>query len=225
MNSSEFDNKINPHKNIVEEFFRVYNHYSNKYGKDNTICLMQVGSFHECYQTDNQGFKLNIIGDLLNMIVSKKNKSIPTVDIKNPYMLGFPSTVLSKYLKILIDNNYTVIIIDQITPPPNPKREVTSIFSPGTYIPDASNNINQSNDANYMLGLYLEESSDLYSGKYLLSSGISLIDITTGKVIIHEVYANKYDDKYSLDEINKFITSYQVKEIVIYYNNLISIKL
>lgn len=225
MNTSEFDNKINPHKNIVEEFFRIYNHYSNKYGKDNTICLMQVGSFHECYQTETQGFKLNLIGDLLNMIVSKKNKSIQTVDLKNPYMLGFPSSVLSKYLKILIDNNYSVIIIDQITSPPNPKREVTGIYSPGTFIPDASNNINQSSDANFVLGLYLEESSDLYSGKFLLSSGLSLIDVTTGKVIIHEIYANKQDDKYSLDEISKFILSYQVKEIVIYYNNLITIKM
>ena len=225
MNTSNFDNKINSHKNIIEEFFRIYNHYSNKYGKDNTVCLIQVGSFHECYQTETQGFKLNQIGDLLNMIVSKKNKSIQTIDIKNPYMLGFPSAVLSKYLKILIDNNYTVIIIDQISSPPNPKREVTGIYSPGTYIPDVSNNTNQSSDANFVLGLYLEESSDLYSGKYFLSCGLSLIDITTGKVIIHEIYANKQDDKYSLDEISKFILSYQVKEIVINYNNLITIKM
>ena len=46
------------------------------------------------------------------MIVSKKNKSIIEVSIKNPYMLGFPSSCLSKYLKIMIDNNYTIVIID-----------------------------------------------------------------------------------------------------------------
>ena len=148
-----FDNKINPKANIVEEFFRIYNHYSIKYGKDNTICLMQVGSFHECYQTNDQGFNLNRISDILNMIVSKKNKSIPNVDIKNPYMLGFPSSVLSKYLKILIDNNYTVIIIDQISPPPYPKREVTGIYSPGTYIPDQSSN--NSTDANFIINIYI----------------------------------------------------------------------
>ena len=46
------------------------------------------------------------------MIVSKKNKSIIDISVKNPYMLGFPSPSLSKYLKIMIDNDYTVIIID-----------------------------------------------------------------------------------------------------------------
>ena len=218
-----FDNKINSKANIVEEFFRIYNHYSKKYGKDNTICLMQVGSFHECYQTNDQGFNLNKISDILNMIVSKKNKSIQTVDIKNPYMLGFPSSVLSKYLKILIDNNYTVIIIDQITPPPNPKREVTGIYSPGTYIPDQSSNT--SNDANNIINIYIEENNDIISNKLLLNVGLSIIDITTGKVILHEIYANKFDDKYSLDEICKFISCYQVKEIILYHNNIKSINL
>jgi hypothetical protein len=46
------------------------------------------------------------------MIVSKKNKSIIDVSIKNPFMLGFPSSCLSKYLKIMVDNTYTVVIID-----------------------------------------------------------------------------------------------------------------
>lgn len=32
------------------------------------------------------------------MIVSKKNKSINEISIKNPYMLGFPTVSLSKYL-------------------------------------------------------------------------------------------------------------------------------
>ena len=46
------------------------------------------------------------------MVVSKKNKSILDVSIKNPLMLGFPTPSLSKYLKVMIDNNYTVVIID-----------------------------------------------------------------------------------------------------------------
>ena len=53
-------------------------------------------------------------------------------------MLGFPSVSLSKFLKILIDNKFTVIVIDQTTPPPNPRRSVTGVYSPSTFIENTS---------------------------------------------------------------------------------------
>ena len=65
-----------PKEIFVKDYFEIHNYYTNIYGKDRTIVLMQVGSFHECYQTNDQGFNLNKISDILNMIVSKKNKSI-----------------------------------------------------------------------------------------------------------------------------------------------------
>ena len=35
------------------------------------------------------------------------------MDIKNPYMLGFPVQSLRKYLKILLTNGFTVVIYNQ----------------------------------------------------------------------------------------------------------------
>ena len=49
-------------------------------------------------------------------------------------MAGFPSISLNRYLKILVNNNYTTILVEQTTDPPNPKREITKIISPGTDI-------------------------------------------------------------------------------------------
>ena len=211
------DNKIN----IIEEYFRLYESYSNKYGKNNTILFLQVGSFHEAYQTLTQGFNLQKISDILNIIVSKKNKSIIDVNNKNPYMLGFPSITLNKFLKILIDNGYTVVIGDQITPPPNPKRAITGVYSPGTYLDD------NTPDANNILSIYIEEITNEinHNKQNNLVIGLSIIDLTTGKSLIHEVYSIKDDDKICLDETVKFMYSFNSKEIIITTNNINSNKL
>ena len=109
---------------IHDEYLFYQEKYEKKYGKNKTIVFMQVGSFHEAYGTDTRGYNLTEISELLNIILTKKDKKIKQVNEKNPYMLGFPSVALSKYLKVLIDNGFTVVIIDQVTPPPNPKRLV-----------------------------------------------------------------------------------------------------
>ena len=36
---------------------------------------------------------------------------------------GFPSYILKKYIELLIIENYTVVLCEQVTPPPKPKRE------------------------------------------------------------------------------------------------------
>ncbi len=201
--------EVNAKTNIIEEYFRLYEKYSFKYGKANTILFLQVGSFHEAYQTDTQGFELQKISDILNIIVSKRNKSINEVSNKNPYMMGFPSITLQKFIKILIDNGFTIVIGDQITPPPNPKRAITHIYSPGTYLDDTTP------DVNNIFSVYIEA----INNKNLII-GLSVIDLTTGKSIIHEIYSILDDEKICLDETVRFMYSNQVKEIIITTNNI-----
>jgi len=200
--------------NIIQEYFNYQNKFQKKYGP-HTIVLMQVGSFHEAYQTNDSGYDLLKLSEILNIIVSKRNKSINEVSIKNPYMMGFPSISLPKYLKILVDNNYTVIIIDQTSLPPNPKREITGIYSPGTYVDEIA-----SYDNNYILSLYLEEIDSINRSIINIICGITLIDLSTGKSIIHEIYSKNGDDKLPLDEIVKFINNYNVKETLLIINNI-----
>ena len=204
--------------NLIEEYFEMQKTYQEKYG-NLTIVLIQVGSFHEAYQTLNQGYDLSKLAEILNIIVSKRNKSILQVDLKNPYMMGFPSISLSKFLKILVDNGYTVVIVDQVTPPPNPKREITGIYSPGTYCEEISNP-----DANYLISIYVEEIVDdiIKTNNNMFLTGTSIIDVTTGKSYIYEFYSVKNDENIALDDITKIIQSYPSKEIIITTNNLVS---
>jgi DNA mismatch repair protein MutS len=195
--------------NLIDYYFKEQKNYENIYGSK-TLFMMQVGGFYEMYETLTEGPDLNKISSILNILVSKRNKSIATVDRKNPKMSGFPLAVLNKYLKILVDNSYTVVICSQTTPPPNPKREITGIYSPSTYIEDINNP-----DNNYLLTIYIEEIKDIKTFKLNYMCGLALADLSTGKSIVYEVYSEHQDEKLSLDEVVKFINIYNPKEILL----------
>ena len=194
---------------IIKQYFNYHTKYENEYGKHKTIVLMQIGSFFEAYSTKEDGFDLHKLSDLLNLICTRRDKSVLEVSMKNPEMLGFPTLALQKYLKILIDNNYTVVLIEQVTPPPNPQRKVTNIYSAGTFIEEQN-----SPDSNNIVSIYIEEEKQI-DGSYLLAIGLSCIDLSTGKNYIYETYSIKGDEKYSLDEATRFIKMYSPREILV----------
>ena len=47
-----------PKEILVKNYFDIHDYYSNIYGENRTIILMQVGSFHECYCTNTNGLDL-----------------------------------------------------------------------------------------------------------------------------------------------------------------------
>lgn len=166
---------------------------------------MQVGSFFEIYTitdniTDNEVF---IIADLCSIQTSRKNKAISEVSRANPIMAGFPLHSISKFTQILLNNNYTIVLVEQVTEPPNPKRAVTEILSPGA-------NINISNkQSNYMMVIFYE----IING--FVIAGISGIDLSTGKTFVYEVGSTKQDPEFAHDEIFRFISTYNPIELVI----------
>lgn len=196
--------------NIVTEYLEYHEKYEKKYGIDRTLIMMQVGSFYELYATDTQGPDLQKVASILNIICTRKDKSNNDINTSNPYMLGFPKVAETKFVNILIENGYTIVVIDQVTPPPKPKREVVGVYSPGIYI-----NGPQKPDNNYVIGLYIEEESQK-NGASLICSGMVAVDITTGEIYINEAYATSQDSKYALDETIRFINGINPTEIVLH---------
>ena len=192
---------------IIDDYLKYQDDYKYKYG-DNTIILMQIGSFFEMYSiTENCPF-LYKIGDICNLIVSRKNKAINEVSKNNPLMAGFPLYTKDKFVQILIQNNFTIVLIEQITQPPNPERKITEIISPST-------NINTiSKKSNYILVFYFEEINNL------LLVGISGVDLTTGKSFVYENGASKTDPQYTLDECYRIMTTYNPTEILLLSDKL-----
>jgi DNA mismatch repair protein MutS len=135
---------------ITKQYLDYHNEYKKKYGLKSLI-LMQVGSFYEMYSTETDGPNLKEIGELLKTICIKKYKNIEGVSIINPYIIGFPIRTTEKFVSILIINGYTLVMVDQVTEHSEPKREVTNVYSPSTYI--GSTNVV---DTNYSTHIYLE---------------------------------------------------------------------
>ena len=194
---------------LVSNYIEIHNFYKKKLG-DSVLILMQVGSFHECYCTDNEGPDLNVVADKLDFIVTKKNKS-KDISKTNLYMIGSPSYGVEDIVEKLINFNYIVVRIDQTSGPPKPKREIVGIFTPATYVEK------NSNQNNYLVSFIFDIVSK--NNHPLLCCGITSYDMSTGKGNIYEI-ANKEDDNiYILDEIIHYLETFPAKEVIIDYSD------
>lgn len=207
-------------KLISLQSIEYYEEYKEKYG-EKSLVLMQVGSFYEMYAVnfiDNnknkivRGPDLKELENLLDVCIAHKGSNKNICDYNNPLMLGFPMVADEIYIEKLINNGYTVIIINQekSTTSNIIKRYVSNIYSPGTYIQQ------DKNITNYIVCIYIEELKKKDNYRF----GLSGIDITTGKVYIYETYSKLNDNEYCFDECLRFLNGINPKEIIIYKDNL-----
>ena len=185
-----------------------YIQYVQKYNKiyDKSVVLMQVGSFYELYGLNNEGTDVDEICRILEIKCTKKNSTISEISRKNPKMAGIPLYVLDKYVDILYENGYTIVLVEQVTPPPEPKREVTRILSPGT----STNETTYEN--NYLMSLYFSTGS--YKSNKFIIGFIAYIDVNTNNSYIYETTQN--DTKLNLEDIYATIINNKPSEIVVF---------
>jgi DNA mismatch repair protein MutS len=224
----------------------AYKQYLDQYRKEyghQTIILYQVGNFYEIYSADDAYFNLKEITDVLNIMMTRKNKSKPLSE-NNPNLAGIPVHASAKYIRILLNNGYTIVQVGHCekndegakTLGSASPRRVEEIYSPGTRIDVAPN------ECNYLLVAYIEEypanpKYKINSGEskkkvngtkstspvngtkstspLLRSIGISLIDISTGKTYVAECGDTLDDKELAFDDFYYFINMYSIKEIVL----------
>ena len=204
---------------IIDDYLNYQEKYAKEYG-ENTIVLMQVGHFFEVYAVDNEKEKSNSeniyrLSDIMNIQLTRKNKSIKENSRKNPMMIGINLCSSDKYIQILLNANYTIIMMEQITPAPNPERAITNIYSPGINIQHQVKG-----DSSNCVAIYMEVGKDMKNYKDIMSIGISCIDLSTGKNKIFETFSNLNDKTLALDEAFRFIQICDPKEIVFYKKNV-----
>lgn len=98
-----------------------------------TMVFVESGSFMEVYDHVSEEISphLRVCAELLNIIVTRKDKSNPNSD----YLAGIPTANIQRYQKLLVRQGYTVVMITQTTRPPAViEREVTQILSPGCHL-------------------------------------------------------------------------------------------
>lgn len=210
---------------IIKEYIKYFDDYSKKFGKDKTVILMQVGSFYECYCTNDKGPNLHQLSKLLNITLTKKNKSIDEINLSNPFMLGFPTISVQKFLNIIIDNKYYAILVDQyndfdnITKKVIFKRKVTNIYTPGNYIDNII-----SPDSKNIMSIFITQERQL-NGTFVFVSGYSYIDLSTGTNYINDILSSVYDPSLALDKVVKQINALNPIEIIVITDKLVTINL
>ena len=116
---------------IFKEYCHYLSKYKQKYG-DKTVLLMQVGSFYEIYAVLNETEQLgetdiyNICNNIMNITVTPK--------VNGMLMGGFQMPYSEKFIRVLIQEGYTVILVEQTSEGSGADREVKKILSPGTYM-------------------------------------------------------------------------------------------
>jgi DNA mismatch repair protein MutS len=192
---------------IIDTYINYTNKYKELYG-NKTVILMEVGSFYEFYGTENEGADVKCVSEMLNIQCTRKDKSVSEISKKNHLLAGFPSYILKKYIDILINENYTVVLCEQTTPPPKPKREITEIISPATYI-----DIQQTSNNNFLMSVYFSVGVTKNKDRFITAS-LSWVDINTNKSFVTET--SEHDTIINLEDVNKTILSNKPSEIVIF---------
>ncbi len=201
----EINKLLNSKKLLTEIYFEIQKYFDEKY--PNAVVLMEVGTFFETYEAEGVG-KAREIANVLNIQLTKKNKSIPEISVKNPLMAGFPSHALDRYLERLIDENkYTIILIKQKGTPPNVKRYLSEIISPGVNIEYSKS------EENYVTSIIIEK----YNAYHV---GFANIDLNTGKSYVYENYSTKEDKTFALDELFRLLQTYKSNEIILTLKNV-----
>ena len=166
---------------------------------------MEVGSFFEMYATEDNATLLHNVCGLLNILVTRKNKSLPC-SRTNPLMAGFPSVSLHKFMDVMIRDGYTVVLIEQVSPPPNPERKVTRIVSPSTYLDSTAH------PSRYIMCLYLSYGMDQFKRRFPCLT-VAYADLTTGETYTLDERA--CDEANLPHEWSRLMTVYNPKEMVI----------
>lgn len=198
-------------KLLTEIYFELQHYFESKYG-ENTLVLMEIGTFIEVYEVNNDELKVGKakeVAELLNIQLTRKNKSIVENSIKNPLLAGVPSVSIERYLSRLISTQkYTIVMVKQKGMMPNVQRYVSNIISPGTNFEYQAEAIE-----NNLVSVIIDENQGIYS------VGYAAIDITTGKTIVHELHSSRDDKTYALDELFNLLQTYNTSEVIVTLHN------
>jgi len=208
MQASDLSSLLNnKDKLLTQTYFDLQNFFEEKYGHD-TVVFMEIGTFYEVYEVNNdelQVGKAKEIAELLNIQLTKKNKSIIENSDKNPLLAGVPAVSFERYLSRLIsEQKYTIIVVKQKGNPPKISRYISQIVSPGTNFDHIVDN-----DDNYIVSLLVDKHKGIYN------VGYSAIDVTTGKTYLYETHGTSEDLSYALDEVFNLLNIYRTSEVVV----------
>ncbi len=194
---------------MFAEYINYHNEYTKRFG-DHVIVLYQNGHFFEILASEDEGPNMEEVTGLLNIVLTKRPSKNPNAIV--PKMAGVQKDASKRHIDLLIENNYIVVIVEEITPSPNTTRAVTNVYSKSTYIDSTKDQP----DYNYLSVIVIDEFEQINNNRLLLGVGLSAIDVSTGNCHIYESISTSNDENRAVDETVRFINTFKPNEIVIY---------
>ena len=212
---------------LAAEYFEYTKKFMASHGQK-TLVLMQVGSFFECYAVilpdgSYKGSHIQEFASINDMSIAKKNICVGANDV---VMAGFGLGQLEKYVKKMLQHGYTIPVFTQDMQTKNTTRSLSCIYSPGTYFNNCDS-FEYGEDQNFNMGLSNNticiwahiSKANLVIKESMITIGLSIIDILTGKLINYE-YTHPYiNSPTTYDQLEKYIAIYNPSEVIIITNN------
>lgn len=118
---------------IGELYLKTQMEMEAKYGR--VIVMMEIGKFYEIYGFEVDGREVGAAREmsrLCNIILTRKNKSL-AISMTNPHMCGFPNYNLNKYVALMVNHGYAVVVYDQDEKQSSIRR-LRGVYSPSVMI-------------------------------------------------------------------------------------------
>jgi len=222
---------------IYGEYFKYTREYQEKYG-ENTIVLMQVGTFLEVYGVrDPQSgelvlSKIKEFASLCQFNIAEKKATYnhdPRSAAGQLMMAGFMHYLLDKYLPKMLDGGFTVVVFLQEKETSDPragyKRVLHKIYSPGTYLScDTGESADQLTNNIMSIWFHLSKNILVSAGptatpspalKETLVCGISVINIFTGKSYMFEYQVPFVLNNSTFDELERSVSIFSPSEVIV----------
>lgn len=205
---------------IYGEYFSLHDKYAKIYGEENTVLLLEVGSFFEIYSlydtmTKTYNTKIESACEMCNLNIAEKKAEYKK---KQVCMAGFRNYMSEKYIKILTENGKTVIVYVQEKDGKNIKRVFEGIYSSGTFLP--YNSEVSPEISNNVMCIWFENCKN-----NAFICGLAVINIMTGTSFIYEYPFEMGSSStttetspgfhFCMDELDRYVSVYKPSETII----------
>lgn len=224
----------------IIEYFSYQKKYNEIYG-NKCVVFGKYGDFYDAFQytpkkclsesdkIDKYGVVwqeeigcASDISDLIDCDFTMKNTN-KAYGIKNVNLVGFPTIAWNDKVKILLQNDYVVVKLDQNENEKNEqgnyKRFVGDIISPFMTFDTISVNRIHANNVVVTLD-YISAKNVHYMDGYMIAVGFASFDLITGMSTITEFYSKENNETYYIEELTRLLSIYYPKDIGIYLNNM-----
>lgn len=182
----------------------------------NVIIMMEIGKFYEVYTfetPDGEVGKAKEMSRVCNIVLTRKNKNLAP-SMSNPFMCGFPSHSLPRYVQHLVANSFTVAVYSQDTTHNNHKieRVLKGIYSPSVMMGEVEDEMAEDVDRCVMT-LLVEKCSNMMVDRqpYYTVSHVC-VNTTNGRVSCEEELFYHKEEAQSF--VSKLYKLYTPKEVI-----------